>query len=407
MDRVNWADPTAAPAGAAAVRHRLGRPRLPLDPLAAGLVSALLAMTGPVLILLQAAASAGFTPRQTVSWMFAVYVLGGLFSVVLPLRYRIPVTGAHSLTGVAYLAGVAGHFTYAQLVGAYLVSAAMLFLLGVTGVYARLLALVPGPVIAAMLAGLIAPFVARGALVAGQTPGLAVATLAGYAVVARWGRRLPPAAGAAVCGLAAAVLLHRVQPGGGIAWVWPEPQWPAFSVSAALAVSVPLAILVLGNDITPGLGALESFGFRPPVRALVTWSGAFSMATAIFGGHCANVAGMMTAICADESAGRRETRYLASVTSGVLLVLFGVFSFAAVPFIRGLPTPLMALLAGLSLLTPLGNSLRAAFADSRHTLPAVVTFAIALSNLTLFHVGAAVWALVAGCAVARLERRPG
>ncbi len=369
---------------------------------AAGVVSALLAMTGPVLLLLQAATAAGFTPRQTVSWVFAAYAAGGLFSIVMPLRYRIPVTGAHSLTGVAYLAGVASHFTFPQLVGGYVMSALLILLLGVTGVYARLLAWVPGPVVSAMLAGLIAPYVANLAVAARALPLIAACTFAGYLAAARWAGRVPPVAGAVVGGFAALVCTHGITLGHGSGWLWPHAQVPAFTLPGLYAVALPLALLILGNDITPGLGALTSFGFRPPVRSLVACSGIASLAASMFGGHCANVAGMMTAICADEAAGPPAARYVASMVSGLLLILFGLFAFVVVPFFSALPSAFLTLLAGCSLLGPFANSLRASFAEGSHLLASAVTFAIALSNVTVFHIGAAIWALAAGCLTARL-----
>jgi benzoate membrane transport protein len=45
--------------------------------ISAGLISSTLVMTGPAVIILQAAASGGFTSQQTVSWMFAVIFSAG------------------------------------------------------------------------------------------------------------------------------------------------------------------------------------------------------------------------------------------------------------------------------------------------------------------------------------------
>src|SRR3954462_15502325 len=80
-----------------------------------GLISSTLIMTGPALIILQAAAAGNFSSQQTINWMFAVYFFGGLFGIVIPLLFRIPITGGHSISGVAFLATVTTHFTYPQL----------------------------------------------------------------------------------------------------------------------------------------------------------------------------------------------------------------------------------------------------------------------------------------------------
>jgi benzoate membrane transport protein len=77
-----------------------------------GFISSTLVMTGPALIILQAAAAGHFSDQQTINWMFAVYFFGGLFGIIMPLLFKIPITGAHSISGVAFLATMTAHFTY-------------------------------------------------------------------------------------------------------------------------------------------------------------------------------------------------------------------------------------------------------------------------------------------------------
>ncbi|UTW69567.1 benzoate/H(+) symporter BenE family transporter [Anaerobacillus sp. HL2] len=58
-------------------------------------------MTGPTVLLLPAA-NGNFTMTQTITWMFSIYVFGGIYSIILPLYYRIPIVGAHTITGIAF-----------------------------------------------------------------------------------------------------------------------------------------------------------------------------------------------------------------------------------------------------------------------------------------------------------------
>ncbi|MFP3123088.1 benzoate/H(+) symporter BenE family transporter [Ectobacillus funiculus] len=101
--------------------------------ISSGLISSTLVMTGPVIIILEAATSSHFTAQQTINWMFAVYFFGGLFGILMPLAFRIPITGGHSITGVAFLATVTSHFTYPQLIGGYVISGLLIFLVGISG----------------------------------------------------------------------------------------------------------------------------------------------------------------------------------------------------------------------------------------------------------------------------------
>lgn len=47
------------------------------------------------------------------------FTFGGLFDTVMPLLYKIPITGGHSIIGAAFLATVTSHFSYSQLIGGY------------------------------------------------------------------------------------------------------------------------------------------------------------------------------------------------------------------------------------------------------------------------------------------------
>ena len=89
---------------------------LTINNVSSGFISALLAMTGPPAIILEAAQIGQFTPQQTISWMFAVYFFGGLFSIIFPLIYKIPITGAHSITGVAFLVTITPNFSFSELI---------------------------------------------------------------------------------------------------------------------------------------------------------------------------------------------------------------------------------------------------------------------------------------------------
>jgi len=122
---------------------------------ASGFAAALMAMTGPPAILLEATKSGNFTIEQTISWIFTISVLGGIFGIVMSLRFRQPITGAHSITAIAFLATVTAQFSYNELIGAYVLSGLVIFLIGVTGIFSKLLDLIPKEILAAMLAGMI------------------------------------------------------------------------------------------------------------------------------------------------------------------------------------------------------------------------------------------------------------
>ncbi|MGF7186324.1 benzoate membrane transport protein [Desulfitispora alkaliphila] len=373
----------------------------------AGFVSAILAIVGPPVLILEAAANGNFTTEQTIFWMFSVYFFGGIFSIVMPLLFRIPVVGAHSITGVAFLATVTAQFTFNELIAAYIFSSLIMLLTGYLGVFSKLMDYVPKEIIAAMLAGMITQYMVNFIISINQLWLVGGVALVAFFVFSKWVKRIPPMIAAITTGLIMLLLTHPLSSRGvEMAFVIPGIQTPEFNPVIFLSVSLPLALLILSNDAAVGIGALEQNGYRPPVSRLVSYSGIFSIITSFFGGQSANVAGMMSAICSDPEAGPKEQRYMGAVVSGVIILLFGIFSWKLVPFIEALPREFTSMLVGFALIGVFGNSLHVSFSKATMKISSAFTFIIAISNITILHISAPVWALLAGTIIAKYIENP-
>lgn len=367
-----------------------------------GLISATLLIAGTAMIILEAAAYGGFTAEQTISWMFAVYFFGGLFGVVMPLWLRIPITGGHSLTGVAFLATVTAQFTYPELIGGYVMSGVFIFFVGISGLFTKMVEWVPKEVISAMLAGLVASYVVRLVPSVKELPLVGGIALLSYFIFTRYSKRFPPALGAIVI----AIIAWMVTQGTFATETtqvsfMPSVQVPEFSWLTFVTLALPLAMLILSNDAAVGIGALESTGYKPPIRKIVTMSGVFSTITSLFGGQCANIAGMMTAICSSGDSGERARRYTAPVVCGVVTMIFGMFAWKIVPFIQSLPQALISMLAGFSLIGVLLANLQFSFSAKNYSMASLTAFIVALSNVSFLHISAPVWALLLGALLSR------
>ena len=90
--------------------------------LGAGFVAFLLGATGPALLVYQAAANANYPGEVIDSWFFAIFVGGGLLSLLLAFLYREPICGAYSIAGSALLVTVLDKYSLSEAVGAFLVS---------------------------------------------------------------------------------------------------------------------------------------------------------------------------------------------------------------------------------------------------------------------------------------------
>lgn len=364
----------------------------------AAVVAAIFGCTGPALIVISGAQEAGLTPGQTTSWIFGIYVFGGLISLVMALYYKQPVTGAYSIPGAVLVVGALQGFTFAEMIGAYLVAGLIVLVLGLTGLVGKAITWLPFPIVMAMIAGALIRFgigVVDSLLTA---PIIVGAAIVGYILLSRFIRTIPGVLGALVFGgIAAAATGSFGAVEGGFGLTTPELMTPTFSIGAILAVGLPLAVLVIGAENTQAMGVMMSQRYRPPFNAMTIISGIGGVLAPLFGGHNANIAGPMTAICSSDQAGEnKDGRYVASVVNGVFFVLFGVLAGVAVALVTALPPELIATLAGLAMIGVLLSAFQSSFGEKRFQLGAFVALVTAMSGVTLFGISAPFWALVGG-----------
>jgi len=97
---------------------------------------------------------------------------------------------------------------------------------------------------------------------------------------------------------------------------------------------------------------------------------------------------------------------MAAALAGLFYLLAGFSGALIAALFVALPSPLIATLAGLALLSTFSGSLTRALAEPDTRDTAAITFLITASGLSLFGIGAAFWGLVGGLAAhAVLARR--
>jgi benzoate membrane transport protein len=124
----------------------------------AGLIAVLVGVITSAAIVFTAAEAAGAGPRELSSWMLALGVGMGVTCIGLSLRYKAPVVTAWSTPGAALLVSGLRGVAMAQAVGAFIVSAALIVLSGLTGWFERVMGKIPVPLAAGLLAGVLVPF---------------------------------------------------------------------------------------------------------------------------------------------------------------------------------------------------------------------------------------------------------
>ncbi|MEU4165517.1 benzoate/H(+) symporter BenE family transporter [Streptomyces sp. NPDC026665] len=380
----------------------------------AGLIAVLVGVTSSAAIVFAAAKAAGAGPRELSSWMLALGVGMGVTCIGLSLRYRAPVVTAWSTPGAALLVSGLDGVTMAQAVGAFIVSAALIVLSGITGWFERVMGRIPVPLAAGLLAGVLVQF--GTGLFAGMDGHFAVV----FSIFAVYllGRRLLPRYAiilALAVGVAVAAAQGSLRPGR-IRFAFAEPVFtaPAFSWQVIVSVALPLFVVTMASQNLPGVAVLRGDGYdRVPVSPLITWTGSTNLLLAPFGCFGLNLAAITAAICTGREAHEDpERRYLAGVWAGIFYLCVGILGGTVGSLLTALPAALILGIAGLGLLNTIGNSLASAVSDDNWREAAVVTFLATASGVTLLGVGSAFWGLLAGALTAavtrgRLPRRAG
>ncbi len=346
---------------------------------------------------LATAQSFELSSRQTGTWIFALYAIPGLASIVLTLVYRQPLLVAWHTAVVALVASLSQTMPYTDLLGAMIVAGLVIAALGAFGLTPRLAAFVPSPVVFGVVAGNVLPFVV-GTFEALQTEELLVgAALAAYLVGRRaLPSRVPPILPALVVGVALAAVTGRLH-GLAAGWNWPAlaHATPSFTPAAVLTV-VPVAVpLIALNSNLTAVAYLRSEAYAPPTRAIEVTTGVATAVASLFGPCPICMGALVTPLTAGPEAGERSVRPWAAYAgaAGFLLIALGAGVAAELPDL--LPLPLLLAVAGLALIGVLSQALEQVIKGPLRLGP-LVAFAVASSTLSLFGLGAAFWALVLG-----------
>jgi benzoate membrane transport protein len=372
---------------------------LSLSAATAGFVAVLVGFTSSVAIVFQAAQAFGATPAQVSSWMWALGVGMGLCSLLPSLWWRRPVMVAWSTPGAAVLAtaGLAGGFSMGEAVGAFMASAALTIVFGLTGWFERVINRIPMAIAQALLAGVLAKF---GLQAFGAAQGdwpLVVAMLLAYLL----GRRYVPRYAVPLT-LAVAVLWASAS--GRMAWqhaelalavpVFTAPEW---SWAAMVSLALPLFVVTMASQNLPGVAAIRAAGYAMPISRIITLTGVVTLVLAPFGAFALNLSAITAAICMGEEAhADKAKRYTAAVACGLIYIGIGIFGATFTALLLAFPKALVMAIAGIALLGSIGGGLHTALADERHREAALITFLVTLSGVVVAGIGSAFWGVVAG-----------
>ncbi|MTD25470.1 benzoate/H(+) symporter BenE family transporter [Erwinia sorbitola] len=362
----------------------------------AGFVAVLVGYTSSAAIIFQAAEAAGASAAQIGGWLTMLGLAMGVTTLGLSLWYRTPVLTAWSTPGAALLVTSLPGTSLSEAVGVFVFASALIFICGITGLFARLMNAIPQAISAAMLAGILLRFgmdaFASLQLNFALSGTMCLVYLLARRLVPRYAIVLTLLGGLAVAALQGIVHVTHTQ-----SLVMPQFIAPHFTLSSLLGIGIPFFVVTMASQNAPGIATLKAHGYTLPVSPLIAWTGLTALLLAPFGGFTVCIAAITAAICmGPEVHSDAQRRYWAAAAAGVFYLLAGIFGGAIGGMFTALPLALIHTIAGLALLGTIAGSLQRALNEEKQRDAAVITFLITASGVTLLGVGAAFWGLIGG-----------
>lgn len=373
----------------------------------AGFLAVLISYAGPLVIFIQAAQVGQMSSDALTSWIWAISMGAGVSGLVLSWWLKLPIITAWSAPGTALLLSLFPDISMPEVVGAYIVSALVVMLIGFTGAFESVVQHIPRGIAAGMMAGILFQFGLQAFQASSQMPAVVFAMLLAYVLGKRWWPRycvvLVAVTGFAVAWAAGQTNLHA------LSLELARPVWvaPEFNVGVLLSFTVPLTVVSLTGQYLPGMAVLQLAGYRVPSKPVVGGTGLVSLVIAGFGGITIVLAAITAALCTGKEAHPDPAkRYVAGIANGCFYLVGGCFAGTIVQIFAAFPAALIAALAGLALIGAIVSNVRIIVGEGRYTESSVIAFLATASGMTIFGLGAAFWGVVLGLAAYWLMEKP-
>lgn len=371
--------------------------KLKFSHVSTGFIAVFIGYASAAAIIYQAAMSAGATEEQVASWFWALGIGMGVSTILLSLHYKKPIVTAWSTPGAALLITSLEGLTMNQAIAVFLFSSLLITLVGLAGVFERVLKHIPTSIASAMLAGILLQFGLGLFTSLIDEVEIVLVMLTMFILARSWlGNLLIPsifAVALTMCIGLGKLDLSEVTLG----MTLPVYIAPDFEFFSLISVGIPLFIVTMASQNLPGFAVLKANGYQVDSSKVITTTGVTGLLLAPFGGFTFNLAAISGAICMGENADANpKTRYMAGVSMGVFYLLAAVLGMSFVSLFSAVPTAVVIAVAGLAVMPTLLNCLTVSMADDKYREPALFAFLFTASGIDLLGIGSAFWGLCIG-----------
>ena len=363
----------------------------------AGFLAVLISYSGPLVIFFQAAQQANVSNAMMISWIWGISIAAAVASIFLSIKFKIPIVMAWSAPGTALLVTLFPEISLNEAVGAYISCAVVLFIIGITGYFDKLLALIPQSIAAGMMAGILVNFGLGLFTATDNMPVIVISMLVVFLVAKKLNPRYAMLWVLAV-GLALSLIFGQFQ-AVNMQFNIAVPQWisPEWSWNATLNLAIPLILVSLSGQFLPGMSLLKLSGYQVPAKPIITVASITSLAVACVGGITTVLGSITAALCMGKDAHENpDQRYIAGICNGIFYILGGVFAGSIVLLFSLFPKELVAALAGLALLGAISTNLSVAMQTDHQREAALITFLATASGMSVMGMSSVFWGICIG-----------
>ncbi|CAM0763282.1 benzoate/H(+) symporter BenE [Acinetobacter baumannii] len=363
----------------------------------AGFLAVLISYSGPLIIFFQAAQRAHVSTDMMVSWIWGISIGAAVSGIYLSIKYKTPVITAWSAPGTALLVTLFPNISLNEAVAAYITSAIVIFLIGITGYFDKLLKWIPQDVAADMMAGILFQFGISLFTASDSMPLIVFSMLIVFLIA----KRLMPRytmIWVLAAGVLLSLILGKMNPVD-VNFNLAIPQWisPEWTWNSTLNLAVPLILVSLTGQFLPGMAIMKLSGYDTPAKPIITATSIASLAVACVGGITIVLASITAALCMGKDAHElKEKRYIAGIANGIFYILGGLFAGSIVMLFSLLPKELVAALAGLALLGAIATNISVAMKNDGQRDAALITFLASASGMHFLGLSSVFWGICIG-----------
>ncbi|MDC5515077.1 benzoate/H(+) symporter BenE [Acinetobacter baumannii] len=363
----------------------------------AGFLAVLISYSGPLIIFFQAAQRAHVSTDMMVSWIWGISIGAAISGIYLSIKYKTPVITAWSAPGTALLVTLFPNISLNEAVAAYITSTIVIFLIGITGYFDKLLKWIPQDVAAGMMAGILFQFGISLFTASDSMPLIVFSMLIVFLIA----KRLMPRytmIWVLAAGVLLSLILGKMNPVD-VSFSLAIPQWisPEWTWNSTLNLAVPLILVSLTGQFLPGMAIMKLSGYDTPAKPIITATSIASLAVACVGGITIVLASITAALCMGKDAHElKEKRYIAGIANGIFYILGGLFAGSIVMLFSLLPKELVAALAGLALLGAIATNISVAMKNDGQRDAALITFLASASGMHFLGLSSVFWGICIG-----------